>query len=175
MTLSIYAYLMSPILVVGGGTCVYALILRRIADLAQPLRLQLAREGEWLLGNPWSREDEQVIRFMLDNAFNPLPMVVASIGLPIAIAVALVKAIAGKDQLPKTTNRELRNRQVKVSGLFALSSFAANPVFGLIVLCEVLILGSILVLLVSYRALVLAILNVLMVEAKTIRPARSAA
>lgn len=60
------------LLTIGGSALLYLVIKNRLAALIQPLRIELAFVGEGLLkrrGN--SAKDNNLIQFILTNAFNP--------------------------------------------------------------------------------------------------------
>lgn len=114
----------------------YALILRRLADAAQPARLRLAEEGEALLaeGN-LGVENERQVRIYLENAFSGKTALIAALAIPIAMIWLVF-------QQPQEQSREVEARLSRLGDWFALSVFAANPIFGIVVAVEIILLGT---------------------------------
>ncbi|MBU2774253.1 hypothetical protein HMI48_10300 [Acidithiobacillus ferrooxidans] len=119
---------------------VYGFVLRRLAHEAQPIRLKLAEFGEVMLTqetfNPVQR---QYITWCLDHAFSPWPMIVATFFMPF-LAIKLIVFGVGKPSFYDDS------RLTRLTGLFLLSTFVANPIFGLMYGLELLVLGIILLL-----------------------------
>ena len=66
--------------ILSGGLVVYAIAVRRLQIAVQPLRIELAEKGEWLLSsNNLTREVKDHVRFMLDNAFGSRLVLLASL------------------------------------------------------------------------------------------------
>ncbi|MHB1279869.1 MAG: hypothetical protein ACYCYL_01305 [Acidithiobacillus sp.] len=122
------------VLYIGG----YGWVLRRLADEVQPVRLQLAEIGETLLAreslDPMPR---LYVTWCLDHAFSPWPMAIAAVVMPF-LAIKLVIVGLGKP------SHYDDSRLAKLTGLFLLSTFAANPIFGIVYGLELLGLGLIL-------------------------------
>jgi hypothetical protein len=114
------------------ASLLYGWILRRLADLVQPLRLRLAVLGERVLGSNPSRSRRDQTEFYLDHTFSGWVMPVASVGFPIAALFGLLKYAAGKFELTPEPNEEDDRMMLMFSG----SVFAANPLFGSIVVVE---------------------------------------
>jgi hypothetical protein len=123
-----------------AALCVYYIILRRAADVVQPLRLKMAVLGERILLSCPSTSRASQIRFYLDNAFSGWVMPAAAVLLPVAALLGVVKHFTGRFELTHESNKEDR----KIALLFTASTFAANPFFGLIVAVEFLIISALL-------------------------------
>ncbi|WP_215844017.1 hypothetical protein HHS34_005690 [Acidithiobacillus montserratensis] len=118
--------------------CGYGWVLRRLADEVQPVRLQLAEFGESLLvQESLDRMQRLYVTWCLDHAFSPWPMAIASLITPF---LAIKLAIVG---LRKPSHYD-DSRLAKLTWMFLLSTFAANPVFGIVYSLELLCLGLIL-------------------------------
>jgi hypothetical protein len=118
----------------------YMGIVRRAADVVQPLRLQMAELGREVLVSDASADDKSFVRFCLDNAFNAfIPFVGALImivGGPVYVLRACYMALANKD-FEESSSGDPRVR--KMSSLLLISSVAANPFFGTVLVIEVII------------------------------------
>ena len=77
--------------ILSGGLVVYAIAVRRLQIAVQPLRIELAEKGEWLLSSNYlSKEIKDHVTFLLDSAFSSrLVLLVSIFALPI-IAVWLL-------------------------------------------------------------------------------------
>jgi hypothetical protein len=109
---------------------IYGLFVRRLATLVEPWRFHLAELGEKYLEICDNPRERAQIRFYLDNAFNPWIAVAACFLIWIALLLVVVKSHAGFE--PK-----IREEHDRICGLFTLSTLAANPVFGLIAVIEI--------------------------------------
>lgn len=120
------------------GFCAYAFLLRRLATAVQPLRLRLAEEGEALLADGvLSPDDEVDVHLFLDNAFNGWAVVFLMLMMPGALLL-LAKDSEPEDEPPA-------GAVSKLSGLFAVSIFAANPLMGALAVMEFLVIAVTLV------------------------------
>ena len=143
--------LLKIIAVVVAAVCTYLVLVRRLADLVQPYRLRLAELGEEMLGSgDLTPGRERQIRFYLDNAFNGWIMTVAALAVPFVAIFGLTASLAGR-RPPRVIEQDDRT-----SLLFALSVFAANPLFGTIVAIEIFIFGILLPVVAGHRALIAA-------------------
>jgi hypothetical protein len=138
----------------------YVLLLRRLAEIVQPFRLKMAEDGETLLASGLSERDEFQVRYYLDNAFSAKPMAAAAFMLPFFVLCDLVRSALGRPppRISLATSR--------LSFLFTLSAFAANPLFGIIVLVEVFYMGSVVILVADPSILLRAAAALLRAEAK---------
>jgi hypothetical protein len=143
-------------LIVFGGVCAYALLLRRLAFLAQPARLRMAEHGERLLASDLPSGRAEQIRFCLDNAFDGWVVFVAALVFPL-IAVFGPLYLLSKGRMAKAA---VGSDERYFAELFAISAFAANPLFGTIAVAEFAILGFLL-LLISGPQLVADVLTLL--------------
>ena len=108
----------------------YGLFVRRLAELVQPLRLQLAERGEKYLAVSKDGKEQSSVKFYLDNALNPWISIWASILLPMLAAYQSIWPSSPK--FVATDEREYR----RISALFTISVLSANPLFGLIIIIE---------------------------------------
>jgi hypothetical protein len=133
----------------------YLFTLRRLADVAQPYRLQLAELGERILTEPPAPDRAQQVSFYLDHAFSGWVALFAALALPFVALTAMLEPGA-KRPLPTTDDKRL-------SALFAVSAYAANPLFGTLVAAELFVITLLLVVLSGPAALAraLAILQIL--------------
>lgn len=117
----------------------YALLLKRLAQAVQPLRLRMAEEGEAALASgELSQEDETDVRLFLANAYNGWVAVFVLMVMPIAATMLLFQRDKDAEAPPSPVVARLLWR-------FAVSGFAANPVCGLLVAGEFLVIMAILV------------------------------
>jgi hypothetical protein len=119
------------VLYIGG----YGWILRRISNEVQPARCELAEIGESLLAQELDDPARQLyVQWCLDHAFSPWPMLLAALTVPFLFLKFIIVG-GGQDSNyndPKLT---------KMTWLFLLSSFAANPIFGIVYGIEMLLIG----------------------------------
>jgi hypothetical protein len=128
----------------------YLFLLRRMAAAVQPYRLRLAELGERLLARGVDPVAEATIRFDLQSAFSPWPMVLLAALMPVFVLKEGFWAALGRPRRRPEPTLEMQ----RLIGLVSLSWFAANPLFGLIVALELLVL-SLLALLVAGNLAVL--------------------
>lgn len=112
----------------------YGLLLRRLAKIVEPKRLELARRGEQYLDLCDTKKEKQQIAFYLENAFDPWVAVVASALIWLALAT-VIKTGAHK---PKEKDA---GEHDKIAYLFSISAFAANPLFGTITAIELVLIA----------------------------------
>jgi hypothetical protein len=146
------------------GFCCYLLILRRLADLAQPYRLRLAEIGEQALADGMPAIESAQVRFYLDNAFNGWVTVAANFVLPFVARGSLTQLLRSRGLLGRV---KMFSRQAELLTLFIVSAFAANPLFGIVALLEFFLLGMVFLLLNGPSALMSVVLAVLRVKAAT--------
>jgi hypothetical protein len=127
----------------------YLFVLRRLADVAQPYRLELAELGEQLLAEPCSPERKQQASFYLDNAFKGWIAPFAALVLPFAAVTVLIRS----DRRPALNPDDRR-----MSLLFGLSVFAANPLFGTVLAVELFVVTLCLALVLRQHAFANALL-----------------
>jgi tetrahydromethanopterin S-methyltransferase subunit B len=148
---------------VAGSFILYVFLLRRLADLVQPYRLRMAEVGEGLLCERPPEPIAEQIRFYLDNAFSGWFMLVAAIALPAIILCILVMCLtrAGRKKLSQE-----QNINEKLVALFLISTFAANPLFGIVLGAELLTFGLLAILIAGPTALMAALAQVLSAGAR---------
>ena len=137
-------FLMLAVAVVSALS-LYILILRRLADAVQPYRIYLAESGEAYLANDSKPNDKKrIVRFFLDNAFQPWVVMLGAIVLPVVLMVSLVKqCFSGKDVTPQDRDVEYD----RLDKVFTMSALCANPLFGIIFLVQLLFVFAVAVLL----------------------------
>jgi hypothetical protein len=128
--------------------CGYGLLLRRLSDFATECRLELAEVGEKYLRTKVPRVERDQIEFYLDCAFSPWPALATAFLLPLF----LLKGALG---LNSDLNMPIADHGTHnhIAGLFTISAFAANPLFGILVLGELLVAGFVLIIVVGNLAL----------------------
>lgn len=132
------ASLIWPLVWIVLGFGFYAIVLRQLAKAVQPLRLRLAEEGEALLAEGvLVAEDESDVRMFLDNAYNGWVAVFLMLLMPAAMFHLLI-------QSPGTDNKP-HEVVSKLSGWFAISAFAANPIIGALAVVEFFVLAFVVV------------------------------
>lgn len=144
------------------GAAVYVFLARRLADLVQPLRLRLAREGEALLASSLDPDDARQVRFWLDNAFSAVPAAIFVMMFPMLMTNTLIGRLLGKHPKPLRSGAAMR----RLSLLFMASAFAANPLFGVIALLELILFGVTVGVLTDPLLLFRSVLSVLGLEAR---------
>jgi hypothetical protein len=116
----------------------YAIVLRQLAKAVQPLRLRLAEEGEALLTEGvLSIEEESDVRMFLDNAYDGWVAVFLMLMMPAAMFYLLID--------PTGTDDRATERSAKLSWLFLVSVFAANPFVGALAIMEFVVLAFVMV------------------------------
>jgi hypothetical protein len=132
------------------GFGAYAVLLRRMAMAVQPVRLRLAEEGEALLAEGrLSPQDENDVVLFLDNAFNGWMPVFLMVLMPAAIFL-LAKGSPAAEECPPNPAVS------KLSGMFAISIFAANPLMGTAAVIEFILLALIAIVFTGSLAALLA-------------------
>ena len=119
-------------------------------EAMQPLRLELAERGEWLLANPrLPAYHRPILEFMLDNAYSGWVMVLSTVLIPIVFIefVLRPRRRAAMRAASNIADKEVRREFGCVDGLFFKSAIAANPLFACVVLVERVVLIAVLVLL----------------------------
>jgi hypothetical protein len=123
----------------------YLFVLRRLANVAQPYRLQLAELGERILAHHPARDRAELISFYLDHAFSGWVALFAALALPF---VALTAVLESASRRPPPNPDDKR-----MSLLFAVSAYAANPLFGTVLAAELFVITLLLVMLSGPQAL----------------------
>ena len=149
-------------LVIGEVTLAalaYAFIVRRVAEMMQPLRLKLAERGATALGQSTiSESDKDLIRFMLTEAYSRWPAWVLAVVLPFELIRML-----GRRQIDAPG----RNDECgQLGSMFLVSSLAASPLASIIVLIELLTIGFAAFLVNGHVAVARAVLASQRVEAR---------
>ncbi|WP_298376612.1 hypothetical protein [Azospirillum sp.] len=120
---------------------VYAIVRERIAAYTQPSRLEMARIGEELIGSERLPEDDKgFVRFLLDNATKPWPMVVATFALP-ALAIIYLFGWKVSEAFKEVRDEALTKKTEKFMKLVTGSLIAANPAFAFLILCWIIIIA----------------------------------
>lgn len=134
--------LLRPFLYGAIGVCLYAFLIRRLSDFVHPTRLALAAVGEQTLAMELNKDERSAVTFMLDNAFSPLSAI-----LICALPFILVPLSLFSKKQPDDASPAFKANRAKISGLFLISAFGANPIFAFIAVNEVLLVGVLLLLL----------------------------
>jgi hypothetical protein len=113
----------------------YAFTVRRLAELVHTYRLRLAEQGEKYLRLCNTTEEREQVLFYLDNALNPWLLIWSAILLPVIMIMLLFKSDNPELDI---TDTGLYN---EINYLFISSILAANPLFGIIVIIEMIIFG----------------------------------
>lgn len=125
------------LLLVCGAVILYGFCLRRLAEFAHPYRLKLAEIGEKYLAVCDDFEEKTEILFYLDNATNPWFLISASMLFPILLVWILIRS----------GNLERKHKDdttyLKIIENFNISVFSANPLFGTIVILELVVFALI--------------------------------
>ncbi len=119
------------LLLVCGAVILYGFCLRRLAEFAHQYRLRLAEIGEKYLAICDDPDEKTEILFYLDNAMNPWFLVSVSALFPMIFVYILIRR----------ENRERKHKDdstySSILELFNISVFAANPLFGIVVVLEI--------------------------------------
>ena len=110
----------------------YGFILRRLAEFLQAYRLRLAEKGEEYIIRCRTETERGQIRFYLDNALDPRLMMWTAIILPVTMASQLFKP---ENPYFEITDSGAHN---EIACLFLFSVLAANPLFAVIVILEII-------------------------------------
>ncbi|KVM89898.1 hypothetical protein [Burkholderia stagnalis] len=117
----------------------YMALVRRAADVVHPVRMQMARLGREILAAPnVSAAEKANVRFFLDNAFNASLPFISAVAMLVLGPVYIIRRVISK----KKSDPELNGTDPRVKKLvlmFLLSSIAANPLFGALMLIEITI------------------------------------
>lgn len=128
-----------PLLALSAGIILYAVLLRRLAEIAHPVRLQLAESaGKFVADDANPKSDKAVVMWLMLNSFSFWPMVWTAILMPIYFIRRLTKR-TGPEPEP---NEDMK--QILKWGIFSI--YAANPAFGTIALIEGMVFGFLLML-----------------------------
>jgi hypothetical protein len=124
----------------------YPLILWRLNGFVEPDRMRLAETGERLLQrSDLSREDRNMVEWMMGNAFNGWIAVAAVFAFPLAAVLMLLSGAWRERFLSRSSARsmEVKNEMAMIRRLFFISIFAANPLFGIAVITERLMISAV--------------------------------
>lgn len=127
------------LLLLSAIVVIYVLLVKRLADLSQPMRLRMADIGMALLESDLPESDKVDVAFMLEHAFSFKPAVVMAVAFPIAMVRFLIlKALGRRVSFTMKPHS-------KMLGAFAvqflLSAIAANPIAGLVIVLELFTFG----------------------------------
>ena len=123
----------TTLITIGACVVLYGFFLRRIATAVQPLRLQLAERGEKYLRISKDPRERKLITFYLDNALSPWVCFWAFILLPVVLVRQMFRS--SNNKLEKENEAEYG----RILALFTISVFAANPLFGVLTIIEIVI------------------------------------
>jgi hypothetical protein len=147
---------------------VYILILRRFADAVMPYRLEMAAVGERILATKPSAVRRAQTQFYLDNAFSGWVAPFAAICLPfVSIWVAgsaVYRLLILKGRRPVLDDGQSSRDDQRMAILFTVSVFAANPLFGSLLVLEFLLVGIVLVVISGTDAVMAAIAALIRAE-----------
>jgi hypothetical protein len=145
-------------MVLTAGVVGYLFVLRRLADMAQPLRLELANAGERLLASGISHARKNQVSFCLGNAFSGYVMLIAVLVFPVAVLGKMFSKRAALDTVHQSFDEK------KLTVLFGVSAFVANPIFGTILAVEFFLLGLVLFIAHGPAAVAAAVMQTLRAE-----------
>jgi len=130
-----WAALGSFCIVIGG----YVVVLRRLAEMMQSVRLNLADRGMAILLSDTPDSDKKIVRFMLKNAFSAWPATMLAFYLPIHVAHLVWMKIVRRQSVTNgtTVSNDLANLYYR----FTFSTLAANPVATILIIVEVMTIG----------------------------------
>lgn len=164
MTETLIPQFFQHVLLAGLAAVVFVVLLQRLSDIAHPYRLMLAAEGEAYLAGCKDQVDAQTIRFMLDHAFSWWVAVAFAFMLPWYLGIAAIRHLRGG-----RVNGRLSPEKRRLVILFAISAFAANPVFGTVVVVELFVFGLIASMISSPAAAMAGVYRALQFEARSLR------
>jgi hypothetical protein len=123
---------------------VYLMLARRLADAVQPMRLDLAYQGQVLLvtGN-LNHADANYVRFCLDNAFNGKVAFRGMFLLPFLGVWKLVRLCIAQSGAHAAAPASRSPNVDHVADLFWRSALVANPLCGMIVLAQMTVVIAI--------------------------------
>lgn len=121
------------VLVIVAAVFLYGLILRRCAQAVQPSRLRMIDLSRRLECGNLSEDDRAILKFSLDHAFSAWLGIATVILLPVAFFVVVAKEFVGKKQYQNDTSFMMK----EFIRLSFISTLAANPIAGMIILFEV--------------------------------------
>lgn len=113
----------------------YLVLYRRLADMVQPVRLELAEIGERLLASSINERRKGQVSFCLDNAFNGLIMPIAAFIFPLCVFSTLIDIATKRRKM----DVHVGDSEKKLTVLFIISAAAANPIFALLVTVELIL------------------------------------
>ena len=132
-------FLVKGALGLAAAAVTYALVVRRLADIAQPYRLELAALGERIIAEGSSTDSRDQARFYLDHAFSGWVAVAAVVLVPFASLWTLATFWRRGPQKVRASREDDR-----AAILFLGSIFVANPIFGTLMMIEFFLFGLIL-------------------------------
>lgn len=126
-----------PFSLVLGAGLIYALVLRQLAYAVQPARLRMVILGRNLLTQQLSTRVHESVRYSMNTAFSPFPVIMIAFLLPIFFAALWWRSVLKLDK--KRVGPQGEGRW-EFERLWALSTWAANPLVGSIVAVELAVL-----------------------------------
>lgn len=135
----------ATILLVGIAVAVvYPLLMRVILDRVQPLRLKLAELGNQLLESSTLPEaHKRVVVGMLDDAFEWRFMFSALYSFPV-FAWTRLRGRRLSDPFAQIRNTDDKDKMLEMTGRFAASVVAANPLVAFVVALEFAVIALLL-------------------------------
>jgi hypothetical protein len=127
------------IAVMLGAIVAYPIIMRVLAILVQPKRLEMARIAKLLLESPnIDSIHHKMVRIAMEDAFDPKLAITLAFIFPWYV---FLKAIKHSSTLIEKIHPCLRDDMEKFSNLHMLSVGAANPVFFVLLILESMLAG----------------------------------
>lgn len=153
------ALAVSGVIVVG-----YVLLVRRLAELLQPMRLDLAELGNHLLKIDLNQKDKDVVKFMVTHAFSPWSAFGFAIALPAAVTFFIFERFRGVQMNAPNDNC------AKLAYMAMISMLAASPLAAVFVIGELLTFGFVGFLVAGNILLMKAIFAALRAETIAVSP-----
>lgn len=125
--------------VVLGAVVAYPIIMRILAILAQPKRLEMARIAKLLMESPKiDPANRKIVLIAIEDAFDPKLAIVLAFIFP---AYVFLRIIRHSSIVVEKVHPSLKDDMDKFSNLHMISVAAANPLFFLIIIVESMIAG----------------------------------
>lgn len=124
-----------------GIVLTYPIFMRIVAQKMQPKRLEMARLGNLLLKREDLEDDHRhIIKMMLADAFDAKPVIMLVCVFP----VFAFKGFRKHTSTPSTSiPLNIATDMKRFKTLHLVSLFAANPLFSIILLIEIMIIAAI--------------------------------
>ncbi len=127
----------------GIAVVVYTLIVHRLAEMAQPLRLRMVDSGRALLESDLPEADKRVVRYMLAHAFSGAQAWMLVLLLPFFVAGQIVVKMrpGGGAAKAHSAKPPINHECLVITGMFVFSIFAANPLAAFLLMLEMITFG----------------------------------